>query len=557
MREEVQGGHEAGMRVEVTDRAQPTSARVQRAGGRAPMFVFTSALLLGCLLTSAERVAADTDGARKGCWNASEDWSDVQGATDWWYGFRVAGGDFQLMDQYGPTGSQSWTVDWFSPPPLYWTSISPSSMHPNGVTTSGGRTSANHQAVLRWQSPISGTIVVTGKAAKGNVGGGNGVDWLIQHNGNTLFSHYLPFNDAVGTEFNLTIGVDPGDTVDFVVDPHNGNDLNDSTTYTASIYVLGTAGGADLNRDCHVDGADLGMLLSSWGTCISAPANDSCADALPIDVGTHELCTLMATTEGLSLPESSCGQATQIHKDVWFRYTPIGDGELTVSTCGIVDFDSVIAIYAPSITGLSGCPTNGISLVGLVECNDDASGCGWGSKLTIPVKKNVVYKIRVGGFNSEAVGIGHVSLDFKSVGSECYFGVGAPWGQNHVTITGTTLDNAPSADNTPCGYNDTFAEWITWTCTCETAEVTVSTCNPGTNFDTVLAVWEETFDGGCTAILKECVDDTNAQACALDGLALKSRITFLASYNRTYHIRVAGYDGAAGNYELTIDAECN
>ena len=109
-----------------------------------------------------------------GCWNAATDFSSAQGANDWWYGYQESSGPFQLMTEYDV--QDSWTVDWEQPAPQYWTQIRPNLTHPNGTTTSGGRTPVDHEAVLRWVSPIGDTVIVSGWAAKENTLSGNGVD---------------------------------------------------------------------------------------------------------------------------------------------------------------------------------------------------------------------------------------------------------------------------------------------------------------------------------------------------------------------------------------------
>jgi hypothetical protein len=63
---------------------------------------------------------------------------------------------------------------------------------------------------------------------------GNGVNIHVFQNGSEKLVYTLASSrerwDA------LTLDVQAGDTVDFVVDPNDSNDLNDSTVLTAVIY---------------------------------------------------------------------------------------------------------------------------------------------------------------------------------------------------------------------------------------------------------------------------------------------------------------------------------
>jgi hypothetical protein len=83
------------------------------------------------------------------------------------------------------------------------------------------------------------------------------------------------------------------------------------------------------------------------------------------------------------------------------------------------------------------------------------------------------------------------------------------------------------------------------------ASVTVSTCNPGTDFDTKLGV----FSGSCGALT--CIggnDDTTAPECVLPatGFNRKSRVTFQSTAGTTYYVLVTGFGTAAGNFELSV-----
>ncbi|MFO0827955.1 MAG: hypothetical protein U0572_07360 [Phycisphaerales bacterium] len=320
------------------------------------------------------------------------------------------------------------------------------------------------------------------------------------------------------------------------------------------------SGSLDITGDGTVNGADLGVLLGAWGPC-SAPTNDLCSDALTISgLAQVAFCTTNATTTGTGPGvDGSCGAfATNIYKDVWFNYVPTGDGTLTLSTCNSADFDTIIAVYSSILPGLNTCPSTdgGLSTSVLVGCNDDAANCpGNTSQLSIDVAAGYAYKIRLGGYNGQG-GSGTLSMQFQSVGAQCFDGVlvNGVDGQTK-TIFGTTVDNPLTSF--PCGNGPSRGEWITYVPTCQAQNVHLSTCHPGTDFDTVVTVWRESITQGCDGILIECVDDTESQACLLDGLYRKSKLDFVASAGEIYHILVAGYNQTtSGNFELTINTDC-
>ncbi len=124
-------------------------------------------------------------------------------------------------------------------------------------------------------------------------------------------------------------------------------------------------------------------------SCVEVPPNDNCSDAQVID---EDIPTPYsnenATTDGIHHAE--CG--SQILHDVWFQRVAECDGTMTVSTCGSVDYDSMIAVYKGC-----GCPPEGGTDGQLAGCNDNGAGCvGGGSEVTVDVAAGECYLIRVG-----------------------------------------------------------------------------------------------------------------------------------------------------------------
>jgi hypothetical protein len=87
-------------------------------------------------------------------------------------------------------------------------------------------------------------------------------------------------------------------------------------------------------------------------------------------------------TDDSGLP---CSYNGTVYKAVWFTYTAVRTGTLTVDTCPST-FDTKIEMFSGAYGSLSS-----------LGCNDDA--CGLQSRLTIPCVGGTTYYICAGGVN--------------------------------------------------------------------------------------------------------------------------------------------------------------
>jgi hypothetical protein len=339
----------------------------------------------------------------------------------------------------------------------------------------------------------------------------------------------------------------------------NINGVVDGADLGALLSAWGSSNAAaDFDGNGVVNGSDLGILLANWGSCPGI-ANDNCSGAQLITAGSYPFCTTFATTDGPDMPNNgSCGNFWgPIYRDVWYRYSALSSGQLTVSTCGAT-FDTVVAVYGSTIAGLSPCPTGGIGLATNVACNDDAPGCSLQSKVTFNVNAGSVYLIRVGGFGPGDAGSGTLNVTLTQPGESC----ANPRLANNVaqfqTITGNTADNPYATIPNTCfpGSTPGPCEWIKWTSSCQ-GVVTVSTCNPGTNFDTVVTVLRYEFDGNCWSTFVACNDDSPQAGCLLNGVNRKSWLQVQVFPSEVLYFVVSGWGNTSGAYELTIDRNCN
>ncbi len=127
------------------------------------------------------------------------------------------------------------------------------------------------------------------------------------------------------------------------------------------------------------------------------------------------------------------------------------------------------------------------------------------------------------------------------------------------TLLGDLVDNLGlSGDDSSCAFNDLTDEWYSYTAGGD-GMLRVTTCNPGTIFDTTLSAF---FDCANTEIV--CNDDTVGAPteCQLGptNLNRKSTIEFAVTNGTTYFVRVAPWNdsfstqGGSGTvFEITFD----
>jgi Glycosyl hydrolase catalytic core len=157
------------------------------------------------------------------------DFSGTQGQKGWWYGYSVAGGPFLPLTDYTVS---SWTPEWTDAAP--YLDLTPGDQHPSVEAV------LPVAAVRRWISTVAGTVHVTGDFECENPGGdGVGVEVLVD--GQPAMPRVLigGTNATIDQSFDFQSKVNVGSTIDFVVDPGPGLDINfDATAVEAKISLL-------------------------------------------------------------------------------------------------------------------------------------------------------------------------------------------------------------------------------------------------------------------------------------------------------------------------------
>ncbi|MEM9834922.1 MAG: T9SS type A sorting domain-containing protein [Bacteroidota bacterium] len=168
------------------------------------------------------------------------------------------------------------------------------------------------------------------------------------------------------------------------------------TTYTLRL-------GGFANEDIPVT-SGMGIVQL---TELDVPANDLCANAIEVFEGTNQMFTTVnAMTDGPDHEDSGTGagcfgfNSLTVAQDIWYTFTPPADGTYQWTTCGTIDYDSRMAVYAPG----SSCPP---APGDLLFCNDDGAGVEcpaeqFHSELFFDVDAGETYILRLGGFNTES-----------------------------------------------------------------------------------------------------------------------------------------------------------
>ncbi len=289
-------------------------------------------------------------------------------------------------------------------------------------------------------------------------------------------------------------------------------------------------------------------------------AGDECECAIP--VGNETVLGNLNDNSGSTGDDSSCAFNDNI--DEWYCYTALSDGTLTVTTCNPgSDIDTVLSAF-------DAC--GGVEII----CNDDTvgspiecvlEGLNRLSTISFAVVEKTTYYIRVSPFNDDldftGSGTGAYEITFAgptvSTGDECPDAVAI--GEECI-VRDLSLNTGSTGDDSSCAFNDTIDEWLVYTASAD-GRIRITTCKPGTEFDTTLSVFDDCPENSGAEII--CNDDTVGApaACDLSGLNRKSTVEIDVINGDQYFIRVGVFNddftqqGAFGtNYEIGITLLC-
>ncbi|MBH8569003.1 IPT/TIG domain-containing protein [Microvirga sp. STS02] len=229
--------------------------------------------------------------------------------------------------------------------------------------------------------------------------------------------------------------------------------------------------------------------------------------------------------------------------------TPVGTG---VSTSNFVVIPApIISSFTPAngvvgtvvvITGLNFTGATQVTFNGTVAPTFTVNS---GTQITVTVPAGVTSGfITVTG--PGGTGTSTTAFTVPPANDACSGAIALTCGQS---VTGTTVGSTATGDPTgSCTAISVDGAGVFYSIVGTGANITVSTCNAATNFDTKLFV----YSGTCGSYTCVGAND-DAANCSANSLA--STVTFSSAFGTTYYVFVSGYRGtgaiAAGNFVLS------
>ncbi len=223
-------------------------------------------------------------------WDFQQDYNPAQLGSpgqnpyrNWTYGAGSELNDFSAFNKLTQdTTANSWTLSSASVSgfPILWKNFGTWAygVNTNEVSVHPAPPgSVPDLAKVRWTSPVSETVHITGKFAAGHDGA---VDVWIIKNGNAAQPLFSQLSASADIFFDVTVSVSIGTTLDFVVGPSGDYGADNTPLYVLiSQGVLNcgdpAATAADLNQDCRIDLQDTAILVGDWLNC-NDPQDGSC-----------------------------------------------------------------------------------------------------------------------------------------------------------------------------------------------------------------------------------------------------------------------------------------
>jgi hypothetical protein len=203
------------------------------SGGTVPLGAVAGMDAGGAAEAEAPRLLADS----------VADFSLEQGKLGWFYGYDLGSVDTfapmtrtSVITNYKPATMDVWDC-WVTEEP-HWTQLFQLGAHPNGTDTSPPSTAVLERAVRRWLSSFEGNVVISGEIAKIDAAvadDSNGIDASVYVDGTSLYTTFIGAQDGGGLSYEVKATLHRGSMVDFVLDPHEGNDHHDLSRFTGIV----------------------------------------------------------------------------------------------------------------------------------------------------------------------------------------------------------------------------------------------------------------------------------------------------------------------------------
>jgi hypothetical protein len=257
------------------------------------------------------------------------------------------------------------------------------------------------------------------------------------------------------------------------------------------------------------------------------PDNNACSPgfSLPLN-STIAGTTAAATNDG----DTTCGGASATTgRDVWYRFVAPYTARYNIETLSPGTLtDTVLSVH-------SACPG---TVANTIVCNDN-SGVGNLSLVTFEGVAGTTYRVRVTGIGSTTGTFSIRASIAVPLNNNCASAIVASLGNTTGTNRGATNDG-----DTNCGGSSATTGldvWYRFTAPCS-GSYTFDTEGSPNLADTVLSI--HSACPGTVANTLACNDD--------GGTNFLSRIAIDLTSGRTYYVRVTGYGGTTGEFDLNI-----
>jgi hypothetical protein len=334
---------------------------------------------------------------------------------------------------------------------------------------------------------------------------------------------------------------------------------------TQCVIASCNAGFADCNGlqadGCEVNTASDNLNCGACGRpCIRGavcrqsacrPANDACSGATAINLAAGRQQWLSGNTTGALHDINSSCQPASTSPDLYFSFTLTQRELVYADTFGDGTPSRPLPTYDTLLFFANGCATSmpATAPAGMAYCNDDAVSVGCAgdsnrSQIVAVLDPGTYYLVQAGyggNFGSATINFQHLPMGNLPATHVGTMGVGSSY-----TFRGTTSGTGVVAPSAACSANGPEATF--WWRHCSGLgryAVTASTCNAGSNYDTV--VYYRTPYSAADV----CNDDLGS-SCALGG-TLSSIGAGISGLAGIHVVTVDGYSsGSVGNYVLTL-----
>ena len=136
---------------------------------------------------------------------------------------------------------------------------------------------------------------------------------------------------------------------------------------------------------------------------VSIPANGTVQNGYTNSGASATMEEQQIAPTGVSCYSSWCGDDLGVQNSVWFKFVAPPGGHVEVSTCGLADFDTQIALYA-----VSDC--SNFQTYSLIQANDDgpfSCSTGYDSWMDVPgLIPGAIYYVLVDGYDGDSGAFG-------------------------------------------------------------------------------------------------------------------------------------------------------